>query len=443
MALGPEGRRADDSLLAPLSWCFLSRLCRNKQQISNEFEWKVQLSNTDITSAPAQPAAPAAPVVQIRPVATPAKLKKRHRGLMASFVLLVLVPLIAASVYLWGFAEDQYASTTGFTVRQEEGGGTSGLLSGLAAFTGGSGGAADTDVLYEFIRSQEIVKIVDERLDIERIFSKNWKTDPIFTLKVDATIEDKLEYWQRMVRISYDKGSGLIELRVLAFTPEDAQMIAREIVAESQKMINELNAVVREDSMRYAVTDLDDALGRLKQARQELVRFRTMTQIVDPEADIQGRMGVVNSLQQQLAQALIEHDLVAAIVSQDDDPRLQQAARLIEVIRERIESERQTFVQSGVVATGGDYPSLIAEFENLMVEKEFAEERYSLSLTAFELARASAVRQSRYLTAYISPTFAQTAEFPQRITMIVLLTLFMLLSWSIMALVYYSLRDRR
>lgn len=407
------------------------------------------MSKTDKAPVPAAPAAatppaaPAAPVVQIRPVAKPAKLKKRHRGLMASFVFLVLVPLIVASVYLWVFAEDQYASTTGFTVRQEEGGGSSSLLSGLAAFTGGAGGAADTDVLYEYIRSQEIVRIVDEHLDIVDIFSKNWKTDPVFSLWPEATIEDKLEYWQRMIRISYDKGSGLIELRVLAFSPEDAQEIAREIVAESQKMINELNAVVREDSMRYAVTDLEDSLAQLKQARQDLVRFRTETQIVDPEADIEGRMGVVNSLQQQLAQALVEHDLVAATGSQENDPRLLQAARLIQVIRERIESERQSFVQSGVVATGGDYPSLIAEFENLMVEKEFAEERYALSLTAFELARSTAVRQSRYLTAYINPTFAQTAEFPQRITLIALLGLFMLLSWSIMTLVYYSLRDRR
>lgn len=410
------------------------------------------MSNTDKAPAPAAPAAPAAvatpaapaaPVVQIRPVANPAKLKKRHRGLMASFVLLVLLPMIAASVYLWVFAEDQYASTTGFTVRQEEGGGTGGLLSGLAAFTGGSGGASDTDVLYEFIRSQEIVRIIDERVDISALYSQNWKTDPVFSLWPDATIEEKLDYWQRMVRISYDNSAGLIELRILAFSPEDAQMIATEIVTESQKMINALNAVVREDSMRYAVSDLEDARARLKLARQDLVKFRTMTQIVDPEADIKGRMGVVNSLQQQLAEALIEHDLVAATGTQENDPRLAQAARRIEVIRERIESERQTFVTSGVEATGGDYPTLIAEFENLMVDKEFAEKSYALSLSAFELARASAVRQSRYLTAYVNPTFAQTAEFPQRTTQIVLLGLFLLLSWSIMALIYYSLRDRR
>ncbi len=382
--------------------------------------------------------------VQVLPAATNAKLKKRHYGLLTSFLLLVIAPLLAASIYLWVFASDQYASTTGFTIRQEEGGGTSSLLTGIAAFAGGGGtGAADADVLYEFIRSQEIVQIIDQRVNFDQIYATNWSQDPLFSLSPDSSIEDKLEYWQRMVRISYDQGTGLIELRVLAFTPDDARMVAREIVTESQEMINALNAVVREDTMRYAINDLEEALQRLKEARQALVQFRTETQIVDPEADIQGRMGVVNSLQQQLAQALIEHDLIAATVTRDDDPRLLQAARMILVIRQRIESERNTFVQSGVVAGGGDYPTLIADFENLMVEKEFAEETYSFALTAFELARSSAVRQSRYLTPYIRPTLAQSAEFPQRETIFVLLAFFLVLAWSIMALVYYSIRDRR
>lgn len=433
-----------DRVKIPLGWYFYGLLCRNKQQDSNKIEWKL-LVNKKIRNGKARRRAAAAssPEIAVRPVAKHATLKKRHTGVRNSFIFMVLMPIIVASMYLWSFAADQYASTTGFTVRQEESGGASGLMSGLAAITGGSGGAADTDVLYEFIRSQEMVEIVDKHVDINAIYSKHWDVDPLFSLWPDATIEDKLSYWQRMVRISYDQGTGLIELRVLAFTAAEAQLIAREIVSESQKMINSLNKIVREDTMSYALADLDDALARLKLARQELVKFRTKTQIVDPEADIQGRMGVVNSLQQQLAQALVDHDLIAAIATQENDPRLEQAARQIEVIRKRIESERETFVKSGSEAGGRDYPTLIAEFENLSVEKEFAEKTYSLALAAVDLARSSAARQSRYLTAYVSPTLAETAEFPQRMMLAVLISLFMLLTWAILVLVYYSVRDRR
>lgn len=73
-----------------------------------------------------------------------------------------------------------------------------------------------------------------------------------FSIWPDATIEDLVWFWQRVVRISYDQTSGLIEVQVLAFDPEIAQRIAQEIVNESQSMINALNTASRDDAMRYA-----------------------------------------------------------------------------------------------------------------------------------------------------------------------------------------------
>ena len=72
------------------------------------------------------------------PLARPASMKRRHWGLVASFVALVLVPLAAVIFYLWVVAEDQYASTAGFTVRSQESSGANDLLGGLAQFAGNS-----------------------------------------------------------------------------------------------------------------------------------------------------------------------------------------------------------------------------------------------------------------------------------------------------------------
>ncbi len=57
-------------------------------------------------------------------------------------------------------------------------------------------------------------------------------------------------------------------------------------------------------------------------------------------------------------------------------------------------------------------------------------------------ARREARRQSRYLAAHVRPTLAQKAQYPERTKLIALLTLFSFLTWSIICLVYYSLRDR-
>ncbi len=385
---------------------------------------------------------PAAPVVQVRPIAAPAQMQRRHWGLVASFVAMVLLPLCLVIFYLWVLASDQYASTAGFTVRSQESGGATELLGGLTQFAGGST-ASDSDILYEFIQSQEMVEVVDRAIDLRAHYTPPWPRDFAFALWPDASLEDLVGYWQRVVGISYDSGTGLIEVQALAFDAETARAITREIVRESQDRINALNEQAREDAIRYAREDLEAALARLKGAREALTRFRTRTKIVDPEADIQGRMGVMNNLQQQLAEALIEYDLLRG-TSNDSDPRLTKTRQRIDVIRDRIVIERQTFASDNTDtgAVGEDYPTLISEFESLSVDREYAEETYRAALTALEVAREDAARQSRYLATYIKPTLASEAEYPRRAILAGLAGLFLLLTWSILALIYYSIRDR-
>lgn len=388
-----------------------------------------------------KPAAEPQPA-DVKPVASPATMKRRHWGVITSFFLLVAVPWLAVASYLFFVAEDQYHSIAGFTVRSQDQSSANELLSGIVGFTGGST-ASDSDILYEFIQSQEMVQAVNERIDLREHYSRYWPSDWAFSVWPDATQEELIWYWNRMIGVSYDSNTGLIEVQVKAFDPGMAQDINRAVVAESQARINALNRQAREDAMRYAQADLEEAVELLKNARQALTEFRTRTQIVDPETDIQTRMGVMSSLQQELASALVEYDLLQR-TSGENDPRLREARQRIEVIRERIATERRNFATSST-ETGGvsqDYPTLIAEFERLKVDQEYAEEAYFAALKALEAARDEADRQSRYLATYITPTRAEQSEFPQRFVLSGLILLFMVLTWSIGVLIYYSIRDR-
>ena len=140
---------------------------------------------------------------------------------------------------------------------------------------------------------------------------------------------------------------------------------------------------------------------------------------------------------------MIEYDLLRGTVAAGD-PRLKKAQQLIDVIRQRIDIERQTFTSTNTDtgAVGEDYPSLISEFERLTVDREYTEEAYRAALTGLALARDEAIRQSRYLATYIKPTQAEEAEYPKRFLLVGLAALFLLLIWSILSLIYYSIRDR-
>ncbi|HHB80256.1 MAG TPA: sugar transporter [Aliiroseovarius sp.] len=282
---------------------------------------------------------------------------------------------------------------------------------------------------------------VNKRIDLRAHYSPPYRRDPIFALKPDSTVEQLVEYWKRIVLVSYDQNSGLISLTTLGFDPETSHDLAIAILEESQILMNALNATARADSLKYAEEDLKDAVDRLKSAREALVRFRTRTQIVDPESDLRGRMGVLNSLQQQLAQAMVDYDIIAQD-SGPEDPRVVQALRRIEVIRTRLAAERANFAEQDANGSEEAYPALMAEYEGLIVDREFAEEAYRVALATLDSARSNAARQSRYLSTYIQPTIPETAEFPRRVVIFALAGLFLLLLWVILSLMYYAIRDR-
>lgn len=394
----------------------------------------------DAATPKAPPTAPQVKVVEVAPAARPAQMKARHWVVTLGFLLFAVLPTALAGYYLYVFAADQYASKVGFTVRREEAGSAMELLGGLTQISGSS--SSDTDILYEFVQSQELVREIDNSLDLHAIYGKP-EQDRVFRLDEDASIEDMLDYWERMVRIEYDPGAGLIEIEVRAFDPEDAQRISRELFERSSAMINQLSSIARADVTRYAREELDLAVERLKAARQALTLFRNETQIIDPSADIQGQMGLLNSLQAQLADALIELDLLDGTTT-DSDPRAVQARRRIEVIENRIEEERRKLGVSGAVAgAAGVYADLVGQFESLQVDLEFAEKAYVSALSAHDTAVAEARRQSRYLAAYLEPTLAETPRYPQRAIILTVLALLLIGLWTILVLVYYSLRDRR
>lgn len=367
-------------------------------------------------------------------------MKKRHYRLFLSFVLLVLIPVFGVGAYLTLYAKDQFVSEVGFTVRREEAPLVSNLISSLGQVSSGS--SSDSDILFEFVRSQELVGRIDTVMDLRALYAKDYGTDPVFSLRPDANIEQLVAYWKRMVQVSYAPGTGLLELHVRAFDPDDAKRIADLVFSESSAMINELSSIARDDTTRYAREDLIDAQTGLKEVRETLTRFRLSTQIVDPEAAIQGQMGLLNSLNKQLGEALIESDLLKGN-TREGDPRITQIDSRIAAIKARITQERLKFGQDGDALDGQNYATVVAEFERLIVDREFAEQKYAAALANFDRAQTEAQRQSRYLAAYVGPTLAESAEHPRRILLLGLFILFALLTWSILALVFYSLRDRR
>jgi capsular polysaccharide transport system permease protein len=370
-------------------------------------------------------------------------VRLRHYAGLASFLLLVLLPLAATVYYLYVRAEDAYHSDVSFSVRSEEPGAAAAGILGAITGIGGGGTASEPDILFEYIRSQEIVAAVSRDIDLRAIYNRE-PDDVVFALGEESSIEDLVRHWNRVVDVTYDNHSGIIRVRATAFTPEDARTITRAILEKSTMLVNHLAEQSRTDAIRFAKVDLDEAEAHLRDLRQKLASFRRENRMVDPQADVEGQMGLLTALQEELAKALVERDMLLTY-AEPADQRVKQAERRIIAISDRIEDERANLGVPDAAASGpgGAMPEVVGDFEALKVDLEFASQAYTQALANLTLARAEARRQSRYLAAHVEPTLAESSLYPRRAMLSGLTGLFLLLGWGVLMLVYYNVRDNR
>lgn len=387
-----------------------------------------------------RPVSPAQGQPQVRPIPPPLSQRKggSRRWLSASFALLVALPVALAAGYLWTRAADQYESRVSFAVRTEEVQGGLDLLRGLRALSGTS--SSDTDILFEFLTSQALVERLLSHMDLAAIWAGSAR-DPVFGYR-GQTIEDLTAYSRHMLNVQIDTRSGLLSLNARAFSAEAAQALAAASLAEASDMINRLSSEARQDIVASAAADLQASMQRLRAARLAMADFRTRNRVVDPVADLQADLAVIARLQQELAQQLVALDVLRSDVAparRGDDMRLAEAEAGIAAIEARIASERDKF--GGGQAR--DYVALLSEFEDLTLNTEFAQQAYLAALAAHEAARADAQRQTRYLSAHVAPTWAESAVHPRRWLILGLVAGFALLFWGSACLAAAGLADRR
>ncbi|MBL4806812.1 MAG: hypothetical protein JKY31_05920 [Rhodobacteraceae bacterium] len=377
-------------------------------------------------------------ILSVVPAATVVpKRRKRHLIVGLSFLLLVLLPFSAAVTYIYVFAADQYHSHTAFSVRSEE---FANPLDILGAFTQTGGSTnADSAILNDFILSQPMVQIMDAELNLLEIFNRS-PDDVVFSLGDSPSIEDLVQYWARMVSVSVDSSSGVIDLETRAFSAADAQIITEAIIRQSIVLINDLSRIAREDATKFAHEDLVAAEARLKDIRLRVREFRNETQIINPEADLAAQMGVLSVLENRLADALVEHEVLLTYAT-DGDARVTQIDSRIRAIRTQIAAEKGNIGAEN--SDGRPLSEVIGQYEELLVDLEFSQTAYTAALIAEEQARAEARRQSRYLAIHIPATLSEEAQYPQRFVLSLLAAVFLFSAWAVLVLIGYNVRDRR
>jgi capsular polysaccharide transport system permease protein len=392
--------------------------------------------------APAKNAPTSSPLA-IRPVGS---RKKKTSLVKISALLAIALPTVMASIYYLVIASDQYVAEARFAVRGSEDapvqGDTMGSLTGLNSVAATS---ADSFILSQFMESRELVDNLQRSLDLRKIFT-NENADFLAKyrpLDTRDTAEHLNRFWNTVASVYYEPISGIITFTVRAFTPEDALAIARGAVLESERLVNRLSDRARGDAVLNAKTELSRAEMRLKFARRAVRDYRDREGSVDPTKTADSRLKIVGDLESELSKQEAEYATSLTFLNKDA-PTMRVMRNKIAAMTAQISTEKAKLgnTERKVAERAGPLLSTsLAEYEELDTDREFAQKTYEGALTAVEHANLRAERQSRYLATFVEPRLPESALYPRRIQMILLVLVCSALAWAIGILVYYGIRD--
>lgn len=383
---------------------------------------------------------------QQRPVIrTPHSWLRRRAGLIASFLCLALLPAVASAIYMIFIAADEYHSRASFAVRSIDSAGSSDIL---GMFTQASSGntTSDSYILIDFIRSERMLRAIEQNFDVESIYAVRG-LDYVYGLRPGLPLEDRLRYWRRMMDVTYDHTSGIMDLTVYAFEPRHSQEIARFVLEESEELINTLSRNARTTVLEEARQEITTAEQRLVQARTAVREYRNETQEIDPVEGARLTGQLISAMELQLAQLNTSLSTARAEMS-EDSPRIRVLKSQIDSVRQQIDVERRRIGGGGAVTGGSSATDTLPvagrlqRFEALETERDFAERAYTAALSSLESARQDANNRQRYLATFLDPTLSERAQYPARFLNSALILLALVFAWTVVVMAWYNIRDR-
>ncbi|MCF6194450.1 MAG: hypothetical protein L3J46_08995 [Kangiellaceae bacterium] len=356
----------------------------------------------------------------------------------AMFWLFFLIPFTVGMTYYLAFASNQYEAVAHFTIEKNSDK-QSDPLGALTGLPGSVSSTRDALIIKDFIESREVIERTRNDFNIKEFYARNDK-DWLSRLKDDAKIEDILEYWQEKVIVEFNQSSGIVVLSVLAFEPEQAVLITKAVLKESELLVNNLSLKAREDSLSFAKRELENAEKNLKQARTDLRIFRDVEQALSPEKNAESKLKLVEYLESARANA--ETELRSLRMSYPDvSPRVREAKNKVLSLKKQVQKERDRSVRITNASDAKTMSTIISKHEELLTEQGFAEKSYEAALVNIEIARINASQQQRYLSVIVNPTKPEKPAKPKTPEDYLVLLISCLLLCGIMSLIIASIRD--
>lgn len=359
------------------------------------------------------------------------------RRLPWPFLAVVVLPTLVAMIYFLLIASPRYVSESRFVVRSVNNATPSALGVALQG-VGLSAVSSDAFAVHEYVRSQDSLRELRRKFDLPAILGP--RGADIFSryprLGEKRTDEGLAKALERFVEVGYDSTTGISVLRVQAFSPRHAQALNTALLEGGEALVNRMNARAAADAVSEAVVARDQARTRLAEAQQQLTAFRNREQFIDPARTATEGSQLIGGLAATLAQLRAERAQIAA--EAPSSPQLAAFDNRIRAYERQIDAER-----AKLAGASTSLAPKISVYENLMLQREFADRELTQATAALVTAEQEARRQRLYLDRVVSPNLPDQPLEPRRWLSVLTVLASTLLAYGIGWLVWAGVREHR
>lgn len=335
--------------------------------------------------------------------------RQRGRFFKWAFVFVVLIPTVASAGYYGLVASDRFVSEAQYVVRGVSTQRANGIDILFRTF-GISRAVDDTNAVQNYLLSRDAVHALEAKVPLRRIFSsasadgaarfpRPWRDD---------SFESLYDYYRDRVHIVTNSKTGISELSVVTFQPEDSVMIATALLRTAEEMVNRLNDRARKDLVDSARREVEYSEAALFEVQRRLTIYRNAELVVDPKKNSAAILDTMGVLTKELAQASARLSEVEATTPQSP---------MRQGLRAQMASLQQQIAEHRLLLAGDDkaLATNLSTYERLTLERELADSRLGAATTAYLAAQQEAQRKKIYIERIVSPNLPDESTDPRRL----------------------------
>lgn len=361
----------------------------------------------------------------------------RLKSINPLFIATVAIPTLLAIIYFGLIASDVYISESRFVIRSPE----KQAPSALDSLFRGAGVSASGDEIFAvqtYIESRDALKALNNNKFVVRAYT-NPGIDMFSrfdTAWSDSSFESLYKYYLKRVKVNHETTSTISEMQVRAYSASDAYRINEKLLQLAEALVNRINSRSREDLIRFASVEVQNAEKAAQDAAVALSAFRNTQGILDPERQATVQLQLISKLQDEMISTKTQ--LLQLRAFTPANPQIPVLQTRIAGLAREIESETLKIAGNKASLAGS-----AVQFQRLTLENQFAEKQLASALTSYGDARNDARRKQVYLERVVQPNTPDKALEPRRLRGILSTLALGLVVFAVLSMLLAGVKEHR